>query len=81
MQQTYNNWQQSSIQGEIPSPIEPLAEIGESLKNALSWLENARCLMESGRLQERYSRLFEAVCDATHYNQLAVERLEDTPDE
>jgi 4-hydroxy-3-methylbut-2-enyl diphosphate reductase IspH len=59
---------------------EALEQVSESLKNALPWLEQARCLMEANRLQERYPQLFEAVCDATHYSQVAVDSLQDQPD-
>jgi hypothetical protein len=58
---------------------DPLDQVSEALKSALPWLEQARCLMEVYRMQEHYPQLFEAVCDAAHYSQLAVEHLENQP--
>ncbi len=71
--QTYNNRQQS--------PDNSLEQIEESLKTALLWLEQAYCLMNSNRLDKRYSQLYTAICDAMTATQEAVDCLDDAPDE
>jgi hypothetical protein len=58
-----------------------LSEIGESLKTALPWLENAYCLMNSNHLDTKYSSLYVAICDAMTAAQEACSSLEDSPDE
>ncbi len=94
--QTYDQWQQSPMQGVIvPKPkderlievvqgsfvlSQPLDQVEESLKTALPWLEQAYCLMNSNRLDKRYSQLYSAICDAMTATQEACSSLEDTPD-
>jgi DNA repair ATPase RecN len=58
-----------------------LSEIGESLRSALPWLENAYCLMNSNRLDTKYSDLYTAICDAMTATQEACSSLEDEPDD
>jgi len=58
-----------------------LAEVGESLKSALPWLENAYCLMNSNRLDTKFSELYTAICDAMTATQEACNSLEDSPDD
>jgi DNA repair ATPase RecN len=58
-----------------------LAEVGESLKSALPWLENAYCLMNSNRLDTKFSELYTAICDAMTAAQEACNSLEDEPDD
>jgi hypothetical protein len=60
---------------------QPLVEIEESLKNALPWLEQAFCLMNSNRLDTKYSKLYTEICDAMTAAQEACNSLEDSPDE
>jgi hypothetical protein len=64
-----------------PDPNPELAEVGESLKSAMPWLENAYCLIGSGGLNKRYERLYESICDAMSACRDALERLDDDPDE
>ncbi len=56
------------------------AEIAESLKTALPWLEQAYCLMNSNRLDKSHTELYTAICDAMTACQDACERIEDAPD-
>jgi len=58
-----------------------LNEVGESLKTALPWLENAYCLMNANRLDTKYSELYTAICDAMTATQEAYSSLEDEPDD
>ena len=58
-----------------------LDEVGESLKSALPWLENAYCLMNSNRLDTKFSELYTAICDAMTATQEACRSLEDSPDD
>jgi len=58
-----------------------LNEVGESLRSALPWLENAYCLMNSNRLDTKYSELYTAICDAMTATQEACSSLEDSPDD
>jgi len=58
-----------------------LSEIGENLKSALPWLENAYCLMNSNRLDTKYSALYTAICDSMTAAQEACNTLEDSPDD
>jgi len=58
-----------------------LNEVGESLKTALPWLENAYCLMNANRLDTKYSELYTAICDAMTATQEACNTLDDSPDE
>jgi hypothetical protein len=60
---------------------QPLAEIEESLKSALPWLEQAYSLMNANRLDTQYSKLYVAICDAMTATQVACESLEDMPDD
>ncbi len=60
---------------------EAKAEIVESLKTALPWLEQAYCLMNSNRLDKRYSDLYKGVCDAMTACQDALDHIEDAPDQ
>ncbi len=62
-------------------PNPELAEVGESLKSAIPWLENAYSLMRSNRLDKRYERLYMSICDALHHGREALEHLEDEADE
>ena len=62
-------------------PNPELVEVGESIKSAMTWLENAYCLMNSNKLDKRYERLYMAVCDAMNAGREALDRLEDEPDE
>jgi hypothetical protein len=94
--QTYDQWQQSPMQGVIvPRPkdeplievvqgnfvrSQPLNQIEESLKTALPWLEQAYCLMNSNRLDKSHTELYTAICDAMTACQEACERITDTPD-
>jgi hypothetical protein len=64
-----------------PDPNPELTEVGESLKSAMPWLENAYCLIGSNGLNKRYERLYMSICDALHHGREALERLEDEPDE
>ncbi len=59
---------------------EAKAEILESLKTALPWLEQAYCLMNSNRLDKSHTELYTAICDAMTACQEACERIEDAPD-
>ncbi len=59
---------------------EAKAEILESLKTALPWLEQAYCLMNSNRLDKSHTELYTAICDAMTACQEACERITDTPD-
>jgi hypothetical protein len=61
--------------------IQPLVEIEESLKNALPWLEQAFSLMNSNRLDIKYSKLYTEICDAMTAAQEACNSLEDSPDD
>ncbi len=58
-----------------------LNEVGESLRSALPWLENAYCLMNSNRLDTKFSELYTAICDAMTATQEACSSLEDEPDD
>jgi hypothetical protein len=58
-----------------------LVEVGESLRSALPWLENAYCLMNSNRLDTKFSELYTAICDAMTATQEACSSLEDEPDD
>ncbi len=60
---------------------EAKAEILESLKTALPWLEQAYCLMNSNRLDKRYNDLYKGVCDAMTACQDALDHIEDAPDQ
>jgi len=62
-------------------PNPELAEVAESLKSAMPWLENAYCLIGSGGLNKRYERLYMSICDALHHGREALEHLEDEADE
>lgn len=57
-----------------------LKQVDLALQTALPWLEQAYCLMNSNRLDKRYSQLYTAICDAMTATQEACERIEDTPD-
>jgi hypothetical protein len=58
-----------------------LAEIGESLKSALPWLEQAYSLMNANRLDTKYSKLYSEICDAMTATQEACSSIDDSPDE
>jgi hypothetical protein len=79
--QTYDQWQKSPMQGARPSPVDPLEQVEESLKTALPWLEQAYRLMNSNRLDKRYSKLYTAICDAMTATQDALDHIEDAPDQ
>ena len=58
-----------------------LDEIGESLRSALPWLEQAYCLMNANRLDTKYSKLYTEICDGMTAIQEACNSLGDSPDE
>jgi len=58
-----------------------LNEVGESLKSALPWLEQAYRLMNANRLDAKYSSLYVAICDAMTAVQEASSSLDDSPDD
>lgn len=64
----------------IKREAEAKAQIEESLKTALPWLEQAYCLMNSNRLDKSHTELYTAICDAMTACQEACERIDDTPD-
>jgi hypothetical protein len=61
-------------------PNPELVEVGESIKSAMPWLENAYCLMGSKKLDKRYPDLYMAVCDTLHSLREASEHLGDEPE-
>lgn len=63
-----------------PAPFPELAGVEESLAVALSWLENAACLLRSSGQSGNYSQLSTALADAIHHCQEANEHLNDSPD-
>ena len=58
-----------------------LNEIGESLRSALPWLEQAYCLMNANRLDTKYSKLYTEICDGMTAIQEACSSIEDSPDD
>jgi hypothetical protein len=58
-----------------------LNKVGESLRSALPWLEQAYCLMNANKLDTKYSRLYTAICDSMTAAQQACSSLEDEPDD
>ena len=58
-----------------------LTEIGENLRSALPWLEQAYCLMNANRLDTKYSKLYTEICDGMTAIQEACNSLEDSPDD
>ena len=58
-----------------------LNEIGESLRSALPWLEQAYTLMNANRLDTKYSKLYTEICDGMTAIQEACSSIEDSPDE
>jgi hypothetical protein len=83
--QSFPHWKQVPIQTAMPQVIfteqERLEQVEVSLQKALPWLENARELMQSNRLDERYSQLFEWVTDALQAVTEAVDHTGEVPDE
>lgn len=55
-------------------------QIASALKNALPWLEQAQCLMNSNRLDKSHSELYTAICDAVTAAQEAGASINDAPD-
>jgi Iap family predicted aminopeptidase len=70
---------QRNLQGEIDK--QNLHEVGESLKSALPWLEQAYCLMNANRLEAKYSKLYTEICDAMTAAQEACNSIDDAPNE
>ncbi len=68
---------------ELEAEIEKqeLGRVNLALQTALPWLEQAYCLMNSNRLDKRYSDLYKGVCDAMTACQDALDHIEDAPDQ
>lgn len=60
---------------------EAKTEISESLANALPWLEQAYCLMNSNRLDKSHTELYTAICDAMTAAREALDHIDDQSDE
>jgi len=58
-----------------------LNEVGESLKTAISWLENAHCLCNSNSLDKSHSELYAAICDALTACKEGLDHIDDQPDQ
>lgn len=81
--QTSQQWQQSPMQGTIPSvpsDSENLAVVQENLLDALNYLQFTHHYLESSGLSKQYSQLFTAVSDALNSTNEAIERCSDAPD-
>jgi hypothetical protein len=57
-----------------------LTEVSENLKTALSWLENAHCLMNSNHLDKSHAQLYTAICDAVTACKEGLDHIDDQPD-
>lgn len=81
--QSFTNWQQSPIQGTIPSvpsDAEHLEIFQDNLLDALNYLQFTHHYLESSGLSKQYSQLFTAVSDALNSTNEAIERCSDAPD-
>jgi hypothetical protein len=81
--QTFPQWQQSPIQGAIPSvgsDSDHLEIIQDNLLDAISNLQFCHTYLESSGLSRRYSQLFTAVADALNSTSEAIEHCDEEPD-
>jgi hypothetical protein len=81
--QTSHQWQQSPMQGTIPSiptDEENLSVVQENLLDALSYLQFTHHWLESSGLSKQYTALFTAVSDGLNATNEAIERCSDSPD-
>ena len=81
--QTFKQWQESPIQGAIPSvpsDSEQLEIVQENLLDALSYLQFCHHYLESSGFSKKYSQLFTAVADSLNACNDAIEHVTDQPD-
>jgi hypothetical protein len=58
-----------------------LAEVDQTLKKAVQWLNKAECVMSGNSLDSRYSTLYQGIVDAIHGANHALNHVNDVPDE
>jgi hypothetical protein len=81
--QSFSTWQQSPIQGAIPSvssDSDHLEVIQDNLLDAISNLQFCHTYLEGSGFSKRYSQLFTAVADALNSTSQAIEHCDDEPD-
>jgi hypothetical protein len=81
--QNFQSWQQSPIQGAIPSvptDSDHLEITQDSLLDAISNLQFCHTYLQDSGLSKRYSQLFTAVADALNSTSQAIEHCDDSPD-
>ncbi len=82
--QSFSTWQQSPIQGAVPSiPLDEshLEIVTDALLDAIDRLTFAHHILENTGLNKSHTALFTAVCDALNGTNEAIERSSDSPDE
>jgi hypothetical protein len=82
--QSFSIWQQSPIQGtvpSIPSDESHLEIVTDALLDAIDRLTFAHHILENTGLDKSHTALFTAVCDALNGTNEAIERSSDSPDE
>jgi len=81
--QNLQSWQQSPIQGAIPSvptDSDHLEIVPDALLDAMDRLTFAHHVLENTGLDKSHTALFTAVCDALNSTNEAIERCSDSPD-
>ncbi len=81
--QNFQSWQQSPIQGAIPSvpsDSDHLEIVTDALLDAIDRLTFAHHILETNGLSKSHTALFTAVCDGLNSTNEAIERCSDSPD-
>jgi hypothetical protein len=81
--QNFQSWQQSPIQGAIPSvpsDSDHLEIVADALLDAIDRLTQAHHILENTGLSKSHTALFTAVCDGLNSTNEAIERCSDSPD-
>jgi len=81
--QSLQSWQQSPIQGAIPSvpsDSDHLEVVTDALLDAIDRLSFAHHILEKTGLSKSHTALFTAVCDGLNSTNEAIERCSDSPD-
>jgi hypothetical protein len=82
--QRFHEWQQTPMQGAIPSTPsngDHIEIVTDALLDALDRLTFAHHLLEGTGISKTHTALFTAVCDGLNATNQAIERCSDAPDD